>query len=144
MSESPPPARYDLGGFEVPPSTAAWEQHLGPLYDGEQAQAVLGVRSRQAVSDLARRGRLLALDSKSGRRLYPAFQFSASGRSYPEIARVLEAFGNKVETPYTIASWLVSPQDHLDGETPAAWMRARRDPRPLLTAAYRAADALAR
>ena len=123
---------------------AAWEQHLGPLYDGGQAQAILGVGTRQAVSDLARRGRLLALESESGRKLYPAFQFSSSGRPYPEIARVLEAFGEKVETPYTIASWLVSPQDLLDGETPVAWMRARRDPRPLVAAARRAAEALAR
>jgi hypothetical protein len=125
-------------------SGAVWERHLGPLYDVEQARAVLGVGTRQAVSDLARRGRLLALEAEAGRRHYPAFQFSPSGRPFPEIEQVLAVFAEAVETPYTVASWLVSPQDLLKGDTPAAWIHARRDPVRLLEAARRAAGALAR
>jgi hypothetical protein len=122
---------------------AVWGRHLGPLFDVEQVKAVLAVGSRQAVSDLAKRGRLLALDASGGRKLYPAFQFGPEGRPCPELARVLAAFEGAVETPYTVASWLVSPQDLLEGETPAAWMRARRDPERLHEAARRAAAALA-
>jgi hypothetical protein len=122
---------------------AVWGRHLGPLFDGEQARAVLAVSSRQAVSDLAKRGRLLALDAAGQRKLYPAFQFGPDGRPYPELARVLTIFEGIVETPYTVASWLVSPQDLLEGETPAAWVRSRRDPERLFTAARRAAAALA-
>jgi hypothetical protein len=122
---------------------AVWGRHLGPLFDVEQVKAVLAVGSRQAVSDLAKRGRLLALDASGGRKLYPAFQFGPEGRPYPELARVLAAFEGVIETPYTVASWLVSPQELLEGETPAAWMRARRDPEHLHEAARRAVAALA-
>lgn len=122
---------------------AVWGRQLGPLLDVEQVKAVLAVGSRQAVSDLARRGRLLALDATGGRKLYPAFQFGLDGRPYPELAQLLAGFRDAVETPYTVASWLVSPQDLLEGETPAAWMRSRRDPERLLEAGRRAAAALA-
>jgi len=122
---------------------AVWGRHLGPLFDVEQVKTVLAVGSRQAVSDLARRGRLLALEAAGGRKLYPAFQFGPDGRPYPELAHILARFEGAVETPYTVASWLVSPQDLLEGETPAAWMRSRRDQERLLEAARRAAAALA-
>jgi hypothetical protein len=122
---------------------ASWGQVLGPLLDVEQAQILLNVKSRQAVSDLAKRGRLLALGGTGGRKLYPAFQFGPSGRPHPEVAKVLSIFDGVVETPYTIASWFVSPQDLLEGENPAAWLRSRRDPEMVFEAARRAADKLA-
>src|SRR5436305_14755750 len=122
---------------------AVWGRHLGPLFDVDQVKAVLGVGSRQAVSDLAKRGRLLALDAAGRRKLYPSFQFGSDGRPFAELARVLAIFGGAVETAYTVASWLVSPQELLAGETPAAWMRSRRDPEILFAAARRAAAVLA-
>ncbi len=121
---------------------AFWGKVLAPLFDVEQAQAVLKVSSRQAVSDLAKRERILAVDGSGGRKLYPGFQFGPNGRPYPEVAQVIRIFSGVVETPYTIASWFVSPQDLLKGETPAAWMRTRREPELLLAAARRSADRL--
>jgi hypothetical protein len=121
----------------------SWGQVLGPLFDVEKAQMVLKVKSRQAVSDLAKRGRLLALDGSGGRKLYPAFQFGPNGRPYPEIPKILAIFEGIVETSYTIASWLVSPQDLLEGETPTAWLQSRRDPELVFEAARRSADKLA-
>jgi hypothetical protein len=123
-------------------SEMAWGQILGPLYDVEQVQTILKVKTRQAVSDLAKRGRLLALHGSGGRKLYPAFQFGPSGRPYPEIAKVLEIFEGIVATPYTIASWFVSPQDLLEEEAPAAWLRTGKDSSQLLAAAQRSAAAL--
>lgn len=122
---------------------AVWGRQLGPLFDLDQTKTALGVGTRQAVSDLAKRGRLLAVDASGGRKLYPAFQFSPNGRPYLEVARVLEIFRGVVETPYTIASWFTSPQDLLEGETPAAWMRYGRSPENLYEAARRAAARLA-
>ena len=52
-------------------SEMAWGRILGPLYDVEQVQTILKVKTRQAVSDLAKRGRLLALPGSGGRKLYP-------------------------------------------------------------------------
>jgi hypothetical protein len=121
----------------------AWTKYLGPLLEVEKVRTLLRVGSRQAVGDLAQRKQLLALDASGQRELYPAFQFDRSGRPYPEIARVLAAFEGAVETTYTIASWFTTPQAELEGETPAAWMRSRREPAILYESARRAAARLA-
>jgi len=120
-----------------------WGEHLGPLLEVEEVKSLLCVGSRQAVSDLAKRGRLLALDAAGGRKVYPAFQFARGGRPFPELPEILKAFDGAAETPYTIASWLVSPQDLLERQTPAAWMQAGREPDRLFEAARRSAAKLA-
>ena len=120
-------------------SEAAWRKVLGPLLETGQVQELL---NPQEVSDLTRKGCLLALPGFGGRKLYPAFQLSPDGRPYPEIAKVLEILSDVVETPYTIASWLVSPQDLLGGETPIAWLRAGKDSSQILAAARRSAGEL--
>jgi len=122
---------------------AVWGKHLGPLIEAQDVQNLLGVRSRQAVSDLARRGRLLALNASGGRKVYPAFQFAKGGRPFPEMIKVLEIFKEAVETPYTIASWFVSPQGLLEDKTPAAWLQTGGDPTLLFEAARRDAWRLA-
>jgi hypothetical protein len=121
----------------------AWKQLLGSLHDDEQVQSVLGLPSRQEVQDLAERGQLLALEASRGRKLYPAFQLDDEGKPYTELPQVLKIFSGVVQTPYTVASWFVSPQDILNGDTPAAWMKARRDPERLFEAARCAAWELA-
>lgn len=122
---------------------SVWNRHLGPLFNAEQVAALLGVRSRQAVSDLARRGRLLALETASGRKLYPASQFARGGRPYPELASILKIFAGVVETPYTIASWLASPNSMLGDVPPIVWMREGRGSDQLLEVARRNAARLA-
>ncbi|HEX6900906.1 MAG TPA: hypothetical protein VF789_14375 [Thermoanaerobaculia bacterium] len=119
-----------------------WNQILGPLFDIEQAQALMGLDSQQDVRELARKGCILVLDGSNGQDLYPAFQFDPAGRPYPEMAQVIANFSEAVETPYTIASWFVSPQDLLDGEIPVVWLRSRKDPSRLLAAARRSAGEL--
>ncbi len=124
-------------------AASVWGRHLGPMFDAEQAKTVLGVTSRQAVSDLAKRGRLLALDAAGGRKRFPAFQFGEDGRPHSALVSILELFAPVVETPYTIASWLVSPNLLLENETPVAWMRSGRPSARLQEAARRAVQRLA-
>ena len=119
-----------------------WKRVLGPLLKIEKVQEILGLKTQRDVRGLSSSGQLLTLDSPEGE-LYPAFQFAANGSPYPEIARVLEIFSGIVETPYLIASWFVSPQDLLEQQTPAAWLRSGRNPELLLEAARRAAAILA-
>ena len=123
-------------------ANAVWQRHLGPLLDGTQVQQRLGVRTRQAVHDLVKRRRLLGLPTPSGRRLYPAFQFSAAGRPYAELSAILDQFAEAVTSPYTLASWFVTPQPLLDGETPARWLQLGRDPEQVKEAARRSAARL--
>jgi hypothetical protein len=125
-------------------SDLVWHSHLGPLYSSKQVRDVMGRGTRQSVSELAKRGRLLALPKADGRLAFPAFQFTRTGERLPELERILEIFAGAVETPYTIASWFVTPEARLDGETPSAWLRAGRPADPVLEAATRYAARLRR
>jgi len=125
-------------------SDLVWHNHLGPLYSSKQVRDVMGRGTRQSVSELAKRGRLLALPEADGRLAFPAFQFTSSGERLPELERILETFVGAVETPYTIASWFVTPEPRLRGKTPAAWLRAGRPTEPVLEAATRYAARLRR
>lgn len=120
-------------------SRAIWDRHLGSLLDGRQVQELLSVQTRQAVNDLMKRRRLLGLPVKARRWAFPSFQFSGSGRPYAVLPDVLTAFDGVVETPYTVASWFVSPHAELDGQTPVAWLRSGRDPEAVRQAAQRSA-----
>ena len=125
-------------------SDLVWHNHLGPLYSSKQVRDVMGRGTRQSVSELAKRGRLLALPEADGRLAFPAFQFTQTGERLPELEGILEIFAGAVETPYTIASWFVTPEVRLDGKTPAAWLRAGRSADPVLEAATRYAERLRR
>lgn len=120
-----------------------WSTRLGPLLNREQVQGLLGVGSRQAVSQLVKRGRLLALPTRDDRFAFPAFQFSPNGRPYESIAAILSAFEPAQLSSYTIASWFVTPKRLLRGATPAQWLRRGGDPDRALEAARRTASRLA-
>lgn len=124
---------------------AAWKERLGPLLEANDVRRMLGVRSRQAVSDLAARRRLLALPQRGRRVVYPAFQFGTNGRPFEAIPRVLAEFNARraVESRWTIASWFVTPQAPLGGRTPAQWLRAGRDAETVVLAARRSAARMA-
>ena len=121
---------------------AVWGRHLGPLLDGKQVQQLLGVRTRQASHDLMKRGRLLGLPTQNGRLGFPAFQFADDGRPYPALPAILDQFAGAVVSPYTVASWFVTPQALLGGETPAGWLRLGRGSDVVEEAARRSAARL--
>jgi hypothetical protein len=125
-------------------SDVVWHKHLGPMYSSKQVRDVMGRGTRQSVSELAKRRRLLALPEADGRLAFPAFQFGRTGRRLPALERILELFDGAVETPYTVASWFVTPESRLEGKTPAAWLRAGRRTEPVLEAASRYAERLRR
>ncbi len=125
-------------------SDVVWRKHLGPTYSTKQVIQVMGRGTRQSVSELAKRRRLLALPEEEGRLAFPAFQFGRDGKRLPALERILAIFDGAVESPYTIASWFVTPEPRLNGKTPAAWLRAGRSPEPVLEAATRYAQRLRR
>ena len=106
-------------------SELTWDEHLGPMFEWADTAAVLGtVSTRQGVNDLARRRRLLALPTRSGKLLYPAFQFRGA-RTIDGLHEVLVELAASGASPWTQASWFVTPQDELDGETPAGYLSRR-------------------
>jgi hypothetical protein len=116
---------------------------LGALLDTHQVQALLSVGTRQAVSDRARRGGLLALPTTSGRVFFPAFQFGPGGRPHAALPKVLAVFAAAEVSPWTVASWFRTLQPLLDDASPADWMGQGKDEERLLEAARRTAARLA-
>jgi hypothetical protein len=117
-------------------ASGAWAEHLGPVYDVHGVQQLLGV-TKQAVS----KRRLLALTTGSGRVVYPAFQFTGSG-VVPGIGELMAVLPRDLASPWTVASWLVSPADDLAGERPIDLLAAG-ETEPVLRLARRWAGALA-
>jgi len=75
---------------------------------------------------------------------FPSFQFASTGEPYPALAEVLKCFDGAVASPYTIASWFVTPQPLLRGKTPAQWLRLGRSAEHVKEAALRTAARLRR
>ncbi len=121
---------------------AIWRKLIGPTLGTREVQEQIGVTTRQAVSDLVKRRRLLALETDQRQLRYPLFQFSPQGRPYPQVPEILEIFHEAAADPYTVASWFTSPQRLLQGQTPAAWLRTGHDPEPVVEAARRMAERL--
>lgn len=119
-----------------------WHKHVGPLLSSKQVRELMGRGTRQSVSELVRRRRLLGLPQHDGRLAFPAFQFGAGGRRLPGLESILEEFADAVETPHTVASWFVTPEPLLEDETPAHWLRRRRPKARALEAARRYAERL--
>lgn len=118
----------------------AWREHLGTLLDLASVRALLGGVSRQAVHDLMKRRRLLAVEEK-GERLYPAFQFR-QGKALPGVAGVLAAFEAAVLDPHTVAAWLNRPNPELESRSPAEWLHEGRGEDAVVLAARRVAARL--
>ncbi|MGH2350675.1 MAG: hypothetical protein ACRDJN_03560 [Chloroflexota bacterium] len=136
------PAEFGRRAALVAAADVLWRRHVGMLLDTHQVQQLLGGRTRQAVSDLVKRHRLLALPAADGRLHFPAFQFSPSGRPYPVIATVLDIFKDSALDPHTTASWFVTAKALLDGKSPAEWLRDGGDPQAVMEAARRTAGRL--
>ena len=103
-------------------SATAWADHVGPLLDVRQVMGLLHVTTRQAIYDLVARHRLLGLPRRGGGMAFPAFQFDAStGRPYDVMAALLRStFTAAGVDPYTVATWLATAQDELEGKAPAS------------------------
>jgi hypothetical protein len=121
----------------------AWREHLGELLDLRQVIDVLGVTTRQAVYDLVARHRLLGLPRQGGGMAFPAFQFNAdSGRPYDVMPSVLCQFAAAEVDPYTVATWLATRQEDLDGRSPASLFADPAAAEQIRAASKRAASGL--
>jgi hypothetical protein len=84
--------------------------------------------TKQQLADLRAARKVLAIDvaSTAGGRgwIHPRFQFDGNGEPYPEIALVLEAFGDA--DSIAICDWLAEPNPVLDGRPPMhLWLTDR-------------------
>lgn len=108
----------------IPSASRSWEAHLGPFYDVEGVRRLLSSGSdnlitRQAVS---KRNGLLALTTRSGKVVYPAFQFDDTLLTQGTAA-VVELLPETLVSPWSVASWLMSPEPGLNGCRPVDVMK---------------------
>ena len=112
------------------PERSPWNE-LGPFYSTRGVARVLGGVTRQAVEERRRRRRLIALRTKEGTWLYPAFQFDAHQRL---VATVVDAHRRLVASgidEWTAASVLLGPQPELGGRSVRDHLAAGLDVAPL-------------
>jgi hypothetical protein len=102
----------------VPQFDGPWGPAIGPVYRTDQVRALLGGVSRQALNDRVKRSTLLALKTRDGATVYPAWQF-ADRKVLPGLAEVLKVFTadehGEIVDGWTLASWLRTGLDELDG-----------------------------
>jgi len=104
-----------------------WTERAGPFTDARGVAAYLGI-TKQAVSQQLATGRLLGLQlssTKAVRFVFPTWQFRGAVRTH--LPAVLNAAGFDPARPvtgWTVAAWLVAPNDHLGGERPVEMLRA--------------------
>ncbi|MGH9066613.1 MAG: hypothetical protein ACRD0J_03695 [Acidimicrobiales bacterium] len=124
-------------------SATAWRDHLGELLDVRRTMELLGVTTRQAVYDLVARRRLLGLSRRGGGMAFPGFQFDPdTGRPYEVIPRLLATFTTAGVDAYTVATWLATYQDELEGRSPMSLLADPVAAEPLQAAAERTAARL--
>lgn len=99
-------------------SATTWHEHLGSFYDTDGVRRLLGRPgspvTKQAVS---KRSDLLALTTGSGRKVFPRFQFRGHG-TMPGLGEMLAALPEALVSRWTVASWLVSSAQDLEGQRP--------------------------
>lgn len=119
VRDASPETRYQIERLlQQDADDQAWAEQLGPAYRQGDVARLLG-KSRQAVS--ADRG-LLRLDMRDGEIGYPVFQFEGR-RQLPGMREAIGLLGPVVASPWTLASWLTSASDALDGQSPVQALR---------------------
>ena len=93
-------------------ATRALDAAVGPFYDSAGLQVWLEFTA-DAVLDLVREGRLLAVSTGDGDLLFPTFQFGPDRAFLPRLDEVLKVMRDSDLDGWSIALWLVhhDPQD---------------------------------
>lgn len=129
-----------------------WSRIIGDRIDTAALRDALGI-SRQAIAKRVVAGTLMAV-AGSGTTWYPTWQFLQTPNNdrvrlevRPVIPLVLQRFRDQLgdDSPMSsVISWAATEQPELDGMSPRAWIEAGGADAAVLTAAERAAAALAR
>ena len=140
LMDRPPPAFIDQARRNAELRADFMRQY--EILDADQVHALYGskARNRSALAARWRSDKKIFGVQRSGRFLYPAFQFDAQGRPRKAISKVLAALGDAVGGWQT-ALWFVTPNGWLDGEKPVDLLE--REPHAVLNAAADVAEPVA-
>jgi hypothetical protein len=124
-------ARALLRGVEIAETDLAIS---GGAFDLDQVQRLMHGVSRQRIERRVQEGSLLAVPGPSNRRRYPTVQFNPDGSVVPGLKAVQEVLN--FSSPWSVLSFLVNPDDHLDNERPIEKLR-RGELEPVIESARR-------
>lgn len=83
--------------------------HTGPFFTATDAAEFLGITPRD-LDELADRHQVLRLPLADGDTpVYPAWQFTPTGKPLPSLGDVLAALATGTDDPWTWALWLCAP-----------------------------------
>jgi len=132
LSDRPPPAALEQARRNAELRADFLQRY--EVLDTEKVHKLYGSKADNKAA-LAGRwrgdGKIFGIDLQ-GRTVYPAFQFDASGKPKPIIAKVLRVLGGK-PGPWQIAIWFTSANGWLDGRCPVDVMDT--DPDAVIEAA---------
>lgn len=110
----------------VVPTPSPFAAVVGPVFRPASLARVAGC-SRQAVSEMVRTRRVLALRTSDGVQVIPSFQLDDSHRPIRGLNAILREFDAEAVDGWTLASWLQAPQPGLDGESVIEHLRQGRE-----------------
>lgn len=92
------------------------DRRFGKFYTTARVMEILGVTSRQSVTNMIRRGTILRVRTADGRNAFPALQFDErTGRVIAGLREVLQVLLPAAATEWTVLDWLVTPMPELGG-----------------------------
>lgn len=100
-------------------------QIVGPCYPQSVVAKWIGI-TRQAVTKRAAANNLLVCFTAEGDRLYPAFQFDDNAKTLPGLPMVLDNLAKGSQDGWTMALWLLAPNEQLGGVSAIDWLKAGR------------------
>lgn len=104
----------------------------GPFYTRRQAAQRAGL----AAAALAGHPGALRISGPFGREeAYPAFQFGVPGGFVEHLPEVVEVLAARFDGG-DVAAWLLLPHPDLGSLSVVDWLKAGRDPRPVLAIAH--------
>ena len=119
-----------------------WEDAVGPLLSSEQTRGLWV--SRQRLSQLAGQQQLIALRERSGKRVYPGWQFGEDARPLDALVSAHHLLVDRgAMSEWSAASWAVHEHPELDDRSPRDWAAADQDAERLMLVARRDAAASA-
>ena len=126
------------------PLAAWWSEVVGERFAASATSAMLGV-SQEVLTQRQSSGSMLGLPGEHTT-WFPSWQFDQqAGCVRPVVERITSAFRDRlgIVDPMLVASWAKTPQQDLDGNTPADLIETGDESKRIVQAARRAAARLA-
>jgi hypothetical protein len=118
----------------VVPAASPWGSTIGPVYRQASLADARG-HSRQAIADLVKKRRVLALTTSDGHVVIPAFQLDTRLRPLRGLPEVLQILTPDVVDEWMLASWLTAPHASLGGRSVVDYLAAGNKPAKALSVA---------